>query len=131
MLPSRPAHPLRSSSSAAAATASRSDGSGNRSRSRSRSRDHRRRNRVHEQICGLQTEYANILVSLTKVKDQLDHACAHSRYSRDMDETIEQLENRIKNIEQRCKTALQAAEKAHAAVAAMVAGLPHLACEIA
>ena len=126
---------MLSSSSAAAATASRSggrgSGSGNRSRSRSRSRDHRRRNRVHEQICGLQTEYANILVSLTKVKDQLDHACAHTRYSRDMDETIEQLENRIKNIEQRCKTALQAAEQADSAVAAMVVGLPHVAIQIA
>ena len=86
---------------------------------------------MHEQICGLQLEFKNIRDALFKVTDNLQHAHAHTRYSPDMDETIEQLQDRITNIEQRCKTALQAAEKADSAVQAMVAGLPHVATEIA
>ena len=131
MIPSRPARPTLSSSSVAAAAASRSCGSGSGDRSRSRSRSRCRRNRVHDQICLLQHEYANIRDTLSKVTVHLKHANAHTRDSWDMDETVEQLQDRIKNIEQRCKTALQAAEQADLAVAAMVVGLPHVAIQIA
>ena len=86
---------------------------------------------MHEQICGLQLEFKNIRDALFKVTDNLQHAHALSRHLWDFDDEANGPEIRIKDIEQRCKTALQAAERADSAVQAMVAGLPHVATEIA